>query len=65
MPLTNIFISEIFYIWSIDFMGQFSSSFGNLYIHLVVDYMSELTYLIGLESLKLSLVIVTLIFAIV
>jgi len=65
MPLTNIFISEIFYIWGIDFMGQFYSSFGNLYIHLVVDYMSELTYLIGLESLKLSLVIVTLIFAII
>jgi len=66
-------------------MGLFPSSFGNLYILLVVDYVSKwieakatwtndakivldlsrLIYLTSLESLKLSLVIVTLIFTIV
>ena len=46
MPLTNILVREIFYIWDIDFMGPFPSSFGNLYIHLVVDYMSKLIYFV-------------------
>ena len=41
MPLTNILVSEIFYVWGIDFMDQFPSSFGNLYILLVVDYVSK------------------------
>jgi hypothetical protein len=41
MPLTNILVSEIFYVWGIDFMGPFPSSFGNLYILLAVDYMSK------------------------
>ena len=29
MPLTNILVSEIFYVWGIDCMGPFPSSFGN------------------------------------
>jgi transposase InsO family protein len=41
MPLTNILVSEIFYVWGIDFMGPFASFFGNLYIFLVVDSMSK------------------------
>ena len=41
MPLINILVSEIFYVWSIDFMGPFSFSFGNIYIILVVDYVSK------------------------
>ncbi|KAL9375043.1 hypothetical protein Peur_018992 [Populus x canadensis] len=41
MPLTNILVSEIFDVWGIDFMGPFPSSFGNLYILLVVDYVSK------------------------
>jgi hypothetical protein len=41
MPLTNILVSEIFYVWVIDFMGPFPFSFGNLYIILVIDYMSK------------------------
>jgi hypothetical protein len=41
MPLTNILVSEIFYVWVIDFMGPFPFSFGNLYIILVVNYMSK------------------------
>jgi hypothetical protein len=41
MPLTNILVSEIFYVWGIDFMGPFPSFFGNLYILLVVDYVSK------------------------
>jgi hypothetical protein len=42
MPLTNILVSEIFYVWGIDFMGPFPSSFGNLYILLGVDYVSKM-----------------------
>jgi len=38
MSLMNILVSEIFYVWGIDFMGPFPSSFGNLYILLVVNY---------------------------
>jgi hypothetical protein len=41
MPLTNILLSEIFYVCGIDFMGPFLFSFGNLYILLVVDYVSK------------------------
>ena len=32
---------RFFYVWGIDFMGPFPSSFGNLYILLVVDYVSK------------------------
>jgi hypothetical protein len=41
MSLMNILVSEIFYAWGIDFMGPFPSSFGNLYILLVVNYVSK------------------------
>jgi hypothetical protein len=41
MSLMNILVSEIFYVWGIDFMGPFPSSFGNLYILLVVNYVSK------------------------
>ena len=41
IPLTNILVSEILDVWGIDFMGPFPSSFGNLYILLVVDYVSK------------------------
>jgi hypothetical protein len=41
MPLLNILESEIFFVWGIDFMGPFPSSFGNLYILLIVDYVSK------------------------
>ena len=41
MPLLNILVSEIFFVWGIDFMGPFPSSFGNLYILLIVDYVSK------------------------
>ena len=40
MPLNNILEVEIFYIWPIDFMGPFPSSFSNLYILLAIDYVS-------------------------
>ena len=32
---------QIFYVWGIDFMGLFPSSFGNIYIILAVDYVSK------------------------
>ncbi|KAL4361821.1 hypothetical protein GQ457_04G015770 [Hibiscus cannabinus] len=41
MPLQNILKFELFYVWGIDFMGPFPSSFGNLYILLVADYVSK------------------------
>ncbi|GJV28836.1 reverse transcriptase domain-containing protein [Tanacetum coccineum] len=41
MPLTNILVSEVFYIWGIDFMGPFPSSRKNKYILVVVDYVSK------------------------
>ena len=41
MPLHPILTVEIFDVWGIDFMGQFPNSFGNLYILVVVDYMSK------------------------
>ena len=41
MPLQGILVVQIFYVWVIDFMGPFLSSFGNLYILLAVDYVSK------------------------
>ena len=41
MPLQGILVVQIFYVWGIDFMGPFPPSFGNQYILLVVDYVSN------------------------
>ena len=41
MPLNNMLEVENFYVWDIDFMGPFPSSCGNLYIFLVIDYVSK------------------------
>nr|GEV76167.1 reverse transcriptase domain-containing protein [Tanacetum cinerariifolium] len=41
MPQNAIQICEIFSVWGIDFMGPFSSSRGNKYILVVVDYFSK------------------------
>ena len=41
MPLQGILVVQIFYVWGIDFMEPFPPSFGNLYILLVVDYVSK------------------------
>lgn len=41
MPLNPILVVEIFDCWGIDFMGPFPPSFRNLYILVVVDYVSE------------------------
>ena len=40
-PLQPILEVELFDIWGMDFMGPFPSSFNNLYILLVVDYVSK------------------------
>ncbi|GJU83670.1 reverse transcriptase domain-containing protein [Tanacetum coccineum] len=40
-PQNSIQVCEIFDIWGIDFMGPFSSSRGNKYILVVVDYLSK------------------------
>jgi hypothetical protein len=74
MPLTNILVSEIFDVWGIDFMGPFSSSFGNLYILLAVDYVSKWIEAkatrtndakVVLDFVRTHILIVALIFAIV
>ena len=41
MPLQGILVVQIFYVWRIDFIRPFPSSFRNLYILLVVDYVSK------------------------
>jgi len=41
IPLNPIIVVEVFDAWGIDFMGPFSSSFGNEYIVLAVDYVSK------------------------
>nr|GEZ41849.1 reverse transcriptase domain-containing protein [Tanacetum cinerariifolium] len=41
MPQNSIQICEIFDVWGIDFMASFSSSKGNKYILIVVDYLSK------------------------
>ena len=41
MPLNPIIVVEVFNVWGINFMGPFSSSFGNEYILLAVDYISK------------------------
>nr|GEW94748.1 reverse transcriptase domain-containing protein [Tanacetum cinerariifolium] len=41
MPQNVIQVCEIFDVWGIDFMGPFPSSQGNMYILVVVDYLSK------------------------
>nr|GFB38864.1 reverse transcriptase domain-containing protein [Tanacetum cinerariifolium] len=41
MPQNAIQVYEIFYVWGINFMGPFSSSKGNKYILVMVDYLSK------------------------
>ena len=41
MPLHGILVVHLFDVWEIDFMGPYPSSFGNIYILLVVDYVSK------------------------
>ncbi|GJX55171.1 reverse transcriptase domain-containing protein [Tanacetum coccineum] len=41
MPQNLIQICKIFYVWGIDFMGPFTSSRGNKYILVTVDYVSK------------------------
>nr|GEV63780.1 reverse transcriptase domain-containing protein [Tanacetum cinerariifolium] len=41
MPQNTIQVCEIFDVWGIDFMGPFSSSKGNKYILIAVDYLSK------------------------
>ena len=41
MLLQGILVVQLFDVWGINFMGPFPSSLGNLYILLVVDYVSK------------------------
>ena len=47
MHLQGIIVVKIFYVWGIDFIGSFPPSFGNLYILLVVYYVSKLVEVIA------------------
>ena len=49
MPLQGIMVVQIFYVWEIDFMGPFPHLFGNLYILLVVDYVSKWVEVMSLK----------------
>ena len=50
MSLNNILEVELFDVWSINFMGPFSSSFSNQYILIVVDYVSKWIEAVTLPS---------------
>lgn len=41
LPLTNMKEVELFDVWEIDFMGPYQPSCGQVYILLVVDYVSK------------------------
>ena len=41
MPLNLILEVEIFYVWGINFMGPFPSSFGHQFILVIIDYVSK------------------------
>ena len=40
-PMRTTLEVELFDLWGMDFMGLFPSSFSNLYILLIVDYVSK------------------------
>ena len=40
MPLQGILVVQLFDVWGMDFMGPFPVSFENIYILIVVDYVS-------------------------
>ena len=41
MPLSPIFVVDLFDVWGIDFTGPFLFSFGYIYILVGVDYVSK------------------------
>jgi hypothetical protein len=57
IPLNPILIIEIFDCWGIDFMGPFPSSFRNLYILVVVDYVSKWIEAVPCKKKKKKMII--------
>ena len=57
IPLQRLMVVQIFDVWGIDFMGHFPSSFGNLYILLVVDYVSKWVEAIACSKNDANLVV--------
>ena len=41
IPLQGILVVQLFDVWGMDLMGPFPASFGNIYILLAVDYVSN------------------------
>jgi len=46
-----------FYVWGVDFMGPFPSSFGNEYIFLCVDYVSKCVEVIPIRTSESRVVV--------
>ena len=57
LPLTNILDVEIFDVWGIDFMGPFPPSFGQVYILLIVDYVSKWVEAIATPTIDAQVVL--------
>nr|GEU31050.1 reverse transcriptase domain-containing protein [Tanacetum cinerariifolium] len=55
IPQNSIQVCEIFDVWGIDFMGPFSSSRGNKYILVAVDYLSKWVEVKALPTMMLGL----------
>ena len=50
MPQQSVLEVEIFYVWGIDYMGPFPSSYSHSYILLAVDYVSKWIEAIGIAK---------------
>nr|GEX26206.1 reverse transcriptase domain-containing protein [Tanacetum cinerariifolium] len=50
MPQNSIQVCKFFYVWGVDFMGPFSSSRGNKYIRVAIDYLEPLEPLSVIEK---------------
>ena len=57
MSLNNILEVEIFDVWGMDFMGPLPHSFSNLYILLVVDYVSKWVEVIAMQKNDAKIVV--------
>lgn len=57
IPHNNILEVKIFDMWAINFMGLLSPSNGNLYILMVVDYVSRWVKAVSLLTNNASMVV--------
>ena len=57
MPLNPILIVEIFYVWGIDFMGSFPTSFEYKYMLVGVDYVSKWVEAVATKTNDLKVIV--------